>query len=470
MKANIINPVNNIVKGSLKGFDAELEDVALPELVQFVCLERKDRELRVRSGLKEGVIFFEKGEIVHAQTGPITGEQAFYEIVSWPNGSLTLSYASTKQKTIDLPWNFLIMEAARKADEQEAAPETTAAPAQDSCKVLIIDYSELFRKELAKTFSGFGKAEVIASVSNGERALEIIENEKPDLITLDINMPIIGGDRALRQLMVKSPAPVLLISPLTAHSFRNVMDFMRLGALDFIPKPDSLEKKEKFIQRLRACVEHFDEFQVEGIRRARAPKPVILKARPGMAAEKLLLINGGWGGLLELFKIIPSFAKARSVSAVMYLDIYPDLLQPLAQYMDSATIPAVNPLLAGGPLLEFQFWISRAGQPLEVIEDFDGRAIKLKKGKHSHSFSQLAQSAVEVFGDKLCVMFVSGAEDIDVETAEILKISGANLFVQDPATAMHPKPLEELKRKLYSYSEVLSCEEICSYCQKASEE
>ena len=470
MEAKIVHPVDNMGKRSLKGFEAQLKDVALPELIQFVCLERKDRQLRIKSGIKEGTIFFEKGEIVHAQTGSSSGEQAFYEIVSWPNGRLTLTYGSTTQKTINLPWNFLIMEAARREDEQEAASEPIATQAHDSCKILIIDYSELFRKELAKILSGFGKAEIIASVSNGERALEIIQNEKLDLITLDINIPIIGGDRALRQLMVKSAAPVVLISPLTAHSFRNVMDFMRLGALDFIPKPDSLEKKEKFIQRLQACVEHFDEFQVNGIRRARAPKPVILKARPGKAAEKLLLINGGRGGLLELFKIIPSFAKAKSVSSVMYLDVHPDLLQPLAQYMDAATIPTVNPLLAGGPLLESQFWISPAGQSLEVIENLDGKAIKMKKNKESRSFSQLARSAVEVFGDKLCVMFVSGAEDIDLETAEILKISGANLFIQDPATAMHPKPLEELKRKLHSYTQVLPSEEICSYCKRASEE
>jgi len=453
-----------------KGFDALLHDVSLPDLIQFICLERKPRELKVRSGLKDGGLFFDNGEIVHAYAESMVGVDAFYEILSWSGGSLTLQHGSTDQKTIDLPWSFLVMEAAKRIDEGGLSEPQTAEPQPeselDTCKVLIVDDSELFRRELQNILTDIGNIEVMATASNGKAALEILETEKPDLITLDANMPVMGGDLALKHIMVKSPAPVLLVSGLSAHSFGNLMDFIRLGAIDFLPKPENPEDKELFVERLRSCTRLFSQFYVDRLRRSRAPKPPVLKARPGLPAEKLLIMNGGWGGLLETLKIVPSLTKAPSFSAIIMLDIYPRLLEPVAKYLDAYSMHTVAPLLAGGPLLESQLWISCSGEPLEVIGDADGRAVRVSRGAQRQNLTEVLSSALNVYGEQLYLLFVSGSEPIDDTIAQKIVTAGATVLIQDPATALYPAPLEELERLFGDHAEVVSCEEVCTFCER----
>jgi len=462
---------------SIKAFDAYLHNISLPDLIQFICLERKSRELTVQSGSKKGGLFFDNGEIVHAYAESMVGVDAFYEILSWSGGKLTLQDGSTDQKTIDLPWSFLVMEAAKRIDEggvveeqHPSEPEPEPSPPLEMCKVLIVDDSELFRNELQNILSDFGNVEVVATASNGKAALQILEKENPDLITLDANMPVMGGDLALKHIMVKSPAPVLLVSSLSAHSFGNLMDFIRLGAVDFLPKPEKQEEKEFFIERLRSCIEHFNQFYVDRLRRSRAPKPPVLKARPGLPAEKLLIMNGGWGGLLETLKIVPSLAKAPAFSAIIMLDIYPQLLEPVAKYLDAFAIHTVAPLLAGGPLLESQIWISRCGEPLEVIGDADGRAVRFQRGADNPNFSEMVSSALNVYREQLYLLFVSGAEGIDPATAQEIVAAGATVLIQDPATALYPAPLEELKEVFGSHAKIVSCEDVCSFCEKIFKE
>ncbi len=467
----VFDTIDGVTNQPAKGFDAHLHDVSLPELIQFICLERKARELKVKRGQEEGSIYFENGEIVHACVGGLEGEEAFFKILSWQSGSLILSHNSSPQKTIDLPWSFLVMEAAKRMDEEGSHVENHASTAEpeavpQSCKVLIVDDSELFRRELEKIFSDLGNVDVIATASNGKDALHSLEKEQPDLITLDANMPVMGGDLALKHIMVKSPAPVLLVSGLSAHSFGNLMDFIRLGAIDFLPKPENQEERELFVARLRSCISHFDEFHVERLRRSRAPKPPILKARPGLPAEKLLIMNGGWGGLLEVLKIVPSLTKAPAFSAIITLDLYPQLLEPVAKYLDAYSMHTVAPLLAGGPLLESQLWISRKGEPLEIIGDADGRAVRLMRGGQKQGFSRMVASALEVYGKELSVLFVSGAEELDAQAVDALKAAGATVMIQDPATALHPAPLESLERKFGQSAKVISCEEVCSFCEE----
>lgn len=104
-------------------------------------------------------------------------------------------------------------------------------------KILVVDDSALMRSELTKIIEKGDELKVIATARNGSQVLEKIEQYRPDVVTMDINMPIMDGITALKEIMKKKPLPVVMISSLTQEGAEETMDALSFGAFDFIAKP-----------------------------------------------------------------------------------------------------------------------------------------------------------------------------------------------------------------------------------------
>lgn len=103
-------------------------------------------------------------------------------------------------------------------------------------KVLIVDDSAFMRKALTNMLQSDGEIEVVATARNGEEALEKIFKLKPDLVTLDIEMPGMNGLKVLKIVMEQMPVPVLIVSSLSNEGAQITLEALDLGAMDFIPK------------------------------------------------------------------------------------------------------------------------------------------------------------------------------------------------------------------------------------------
>ena len=105
-----------------------------------------------------------------------------------------------------------------------------------SVKVLIVDDSFFFRKRLSEAIDGKKGIEVVGFASNGREAIELVEKLRPDVVTLDVEMPEVNGLDALKTIMKKDPVPVLMFSSLTASGTKATISALEYGALDFLPK------------------------------------------------------------------------------------------------------------------------------------------------------------------------------------------------------------------------------------------
>ena len=106
------------LKDERKGFEGQLQDLLLTDVIQMNCLGKAHASLTIRSGAREGKIYFRDGNIIHAETGNVGGVDAFYQILTWPEGTfLSKRNDSPKERTITSDWQFLIMEGLRIADE-----------------------------------------------------------------------------------------------------------------------------------------------------------------------------------------------------------------------------------------------------------------------------------------------------------------------------------------------------------------
>ncbi|NUK29136.1 chemotaxis response regulator protein-glutamate methylesterase [Parageobacillus sp. VR-IP] len=107
----------------------------------------------------------------------------------------------------------------------------------DKVKVLVVDDSVFMRKMIVDFLSENPHIEVVGTARNGKEALEKILQSHPDVVTMDVEMPIMNGLEALKQIMQEHPLPVVMVSSTTTEGAENTITAMQYGAVDFVAKP-----------------------------------------------------------------------------------------------------------------------------------------------------------------------------------------------------------------------------------------
>ncbi|MEP3164759.1 MAG: chemotaxis response regulator protein-glutamate methylesterase [Marinobacter sp.] len=102
--------------------------------------------------------------------------------------------------------------------------------------VLVVDDSGFFRKRLTEILTASGQIKVVGVATNGREGVELAEKLRPDVITMDYEMPVMDGISAVREIMKRHPVPVLMFSSLTYEGARVTLDALEAGAVDFLPK------------------------------------------------------------------------------------------------------------------------------------------------------------------------------------------------------------------------------------------
>lgn len=129
------NVLNDLVSWHREGFTGALRQVGLPEVIQMECNGRHSSILEIRNNDVRGQIFIEAGVITHAAVGPLTGEQAFYRLLSLRGGEFSVKgFKPPPQRTIESRWEFLLMDAARASDEETGMIKKPVAPAAPAAK------------------------------------------------------------------------------------------------------------------------------------------------------------------------------------------------------------------------------------------------------------------------------------------------------------------------------------------------
>ena len=104
-------------------------------------------------------------------------------------------------------------------------------------RVLIVDDSAFMRHALARLLSEAPGLEVAGAAANGEEGLSLARELRPDVITLDVEMPVLDGLGMLKRLMLETPTRVVMLSSRTTQNAQVTLDSLELGAIDFVPKP-----------------------------------------------------------------------------------------------------------------------------------------------------------------------------------------------------------------------------------------
>lgn len=148
--------------------------------------------------------------------------------------------------------------------------------------VLVVDDSGFFRKRLTEILTGSGQIKVVGAATNGREGVELAQRLRPDVITMDYEMPVMDGISAVREIMQKHPVPVLMFSSLTYEGARVTLDALEAGAVDFLPKNfeeiarDTSQLQKILIDRI---------LDVAGSRPGARPSPAPTRAPVARPAE-----------------------------------------------------------------------------------------------------------------------------------------------------------------------------------------
>jgi two-component system, chemotaxis family, protein-glutamate methylesterase/glutaminase len=180
-------------------------------------------------------------------------------------------------------------------------------------RVLVVDDSAFFRRAIKSMLEADPTIQVVGMAGNGQEAVEQTLTLKPDLVTMDIEMPVMDGITALRRIMARSPRPVLMFSSLTQEGARATLDALDAGAADFLPKQfeeiarDRAEVGRVLCQRIKTLARRAPHAPAA----PRAPAPPVRSAppaaaRPGVAVRdcSLVLIGTSTGGPVALQRVL----------------------------------------------------------------------------------------------------------------------------------------------------------------------
>jgi len=135
-------------------------------------------------------------------------------------------------------------------------------------KVLVVDDSSFFRRRVSEIINNSPALEVIGTANNGQEAIDMVIQLKPDVVTMDIEMPVMDGITAVRKIMTTTPLPILMFSSLTHQGATATLDALEAGACDFLPKKfeDIARDKEEAIKLLQQRIQAIAMRRVSRVR------------------------------------------------------------------------------------------------------------------------------------------------------------------------------------------------------------
>lgn len=433
---------NQAHEQSTGGFAGTLRNIQLTDIIQMCCLAGASICVRVRQERQQGMLFIQEGELVHAEYESATGVEAFFTIMGWQSGQFeTLDAPSVVAPTIKEPYQFLLMEAARRADDQRAREKTESSAASEpttdarKIRVLIVDDSAIMSKILTSMLAADAGIEVVGNARNGEEALALMKQLGPDLITMDVNMPVMDGSTALKHIMIESPCPVLIMSNLASSSYATILSFLNLGAVDFMSKPvknrNIIQQQQRMVDRVHLAV----KANIKRFQRLRLPRlgaddfaPVDDK----QACDKLVITVSGVGGYLEMVSTISALPKQSRAAILSLQSIPPQFAATLSDYLNARSAFQVQPLAHGKPLCPARCYIGTTGSAIDIVRQGDIRVFHQAgtgpTANDLNTIDQLFGRAADAFADQVVVFLLSGGEVGTMAGLQAIKAAGGHIL------------------------------------------
>ncbi|MEN8135500.1 MAG: chemotaxis protein CheB [Thermodesulfobacteriota bacterium] len=342
----------------------------------------------------------------------------------------------------------------------------------EKTKILIVDDSKLMRKAVKDIFAANDGMEVVGEAVNGSEALQLIPRLTPDVIVLDVNMPVMDGITTLKHMMIQNPVPTVMLSTLTKDGAAVTFDSLKYGAVDFLTKPSSLngdlqEQMAAIADKIAVAA----GVKLEAMQYIRsAPKDSPVPSPQNLEVKKIVTIGGAEGGYSALLKLIPQLQPDVPAAYIVVLYAAAEHIDAFVHYLDHCSALAVKRATEAAPLESGVCYIS-SGEEYVTIRELNGDFLlhvspapfSTRRG----SIDMLMLSTAELAGKKAVGVVVSGMGDDGAEGLCEITANGGAAIVQKPQSClcreMAENALKRCKAKIIvADTKIASAINLCS--------
>jgi len=360
-------------------------------------------------------------------------------------------------------------------------------------KVLIVDDSAFMRRVISDIIKSDNRLEVVGTASNGKEALKVISNLKPDVISLDIQMPVMDGLTMLKELNKTNKIPVVMMSTLTKEGATETIQALELGAFDFVAKPDNIFKVnsdevrsellnkihlaiksgERSVTRYRPKISktiHVPDKQESSIR-----EKTTFHHNSGERMTKLVAIGTSTGGPRALQYLLPYLPAEIDAGIVIVQHMPPGFTKSLADRLNQLSEINVKEAEDGEQIIPGTAYIAPGDRHLLVRQSGANYFVELsdgpKKGAHKPSVDVMMTSITRIKIPHVVGVIMTGmgadgrdgfrdlknARDIHVfaQDEESCVVYGMPKSVVDAGLADEVIPLNQLSKAITKKLEVL---------------
>jgi two-component system chemotaxis response regulator CheB len=313
----------------------------------------------------------------------------------------------------------------------------------EKIKVLVVDDASFMVKAISEILNSDPDIEVVGFAKNGLLALEKIKELHPDVITLDVDMPIMDGIKAVRHIMLECPVPVVMLSSLFSNGAIS-FEALRLGVVDFLPKPsgaisqDIHKAKQQIIDRIKIAV----SVKIGNIHRVRIkPTNQFDKLEDYYGLQELdhvLLMGTTLGGPNTCIRIFSQLPTRLSTAAIVVQEISPKILPAFVKEFDNYANWHICEAIDGTILEAGVCYVASNEYSLTLAVNEHEEAFLRIGEKVANPLNTLFKSAATVFGRHTIGVLLTGIGDDGADGFWEIKNRAGTTMAQKSETCVYP--------------------------------
>jgi two-component system chemotaxis response regulator CheB len=316
---------------------------------------------------------------------------------------------------------------------------------RDTIRALVVDDSRFARRWIIRALEDDPGIHVVGVAGDGREGLARVADLQPDVITLDVEMPVRDGLAMLRELMSVRPTPVVMVSSTTTSAAAVTLEALAMGAIDFVTKPSADPADlERAAAELRERVRIAASMTQAQLTRARsesveqlAPEAAGTPTTDGAVASRLVVMCCSTGGPTALRAVVPRLPTPLGAAVVIVQHMPAGFTAALASRLDVLSTIAVQEATDGQRLTDDRVVVAPGDRHMVISADGTVRLSGLPRVNGVRPSADVTlQSVAAAWGERLLAVVMTGIGADGREGARAIRANGGRVIGQDEASSL----------------------------------